>query len=214
LSFTITPHFIALILNYLSAMNNKTSAHTKSEKDQVMNEDHTYLKFFYRAAVLIAFLCLLGSMSYLFVYLLQSPPANKIDPRTMTSFNAERRMTLISIAFFIAMSLAFLGFSLFLINAKGDLEGEGNIGDYKIKLTKVSPGMFAILCATVIIVTCANFRIDYKVETTEYGDGQQQKTGKDTTAKSGNSSLGDPGNDVDVRGAITDTGKAKKKKHR
>lgn len=42
----------------------------------------------------------------------------------MTTFNAERRMTLISTAFFVALSFCFIGFALFLINAKGELEGD------------------------------------------------------------------------------------------
>jgi hypothetical protein len=163
-------------------------------------EKQPYLGFFYKSAIFIAFFALLASVGYLFYFLFKSPPPNQFNKDTMMGYNAERRMALISTAFFIAMSFGFLGFALFLIDAKGELEGEGSVLDYKIKIAKVSPGIFAMLCATVIIVTCANFRIKYSGETEM--DMGSDSTAKADTAKNHDKTLRDTSKQVDVTGML------------
>jgi len=132
----------------------------------------SFVSLFYKTAIVLAFLSLLLSSGYLFYYLSKSPDARDItNPLTMASFNADRRMTLISTAFFVALAFGFLGFALFLINAKGEIEGEGSMGDYKLKITKFSPGLVFIVCSTVIICVCGNFKINYTTDITTGGTG-------------------------------------------
>jgi len=123
-----------------------------------------FLVFIYRGAILIGCLSLISSALYLFYYLFKSPPPDQIKLETMVSYNSERRMALISTAFSIAMSFGFIGFALFIIDAKGDLEGSAQLPTTSFKVAKMSPGIFAILCATVIIIVCAKIKIEYNVE--------------------------------------------------
>ena len=93
----------------------------------------------------------------------------------MVAYNAERKMVLISTAIFVAMSFGFLGFALFLINAKGEAEGSFTMGtNYKIDIARLSPGLFVILCATSIIIIGMVTKINYTVE--------RQGTSQDRTA--------------------------------
>jgi hypothetical protein len=146
-------------------------------------------------------------MGYLFLYLVQSPKSKDISQLTMTAFNAERRMTLISTAYFIAMSFGFLGFALFLIDAKGTLEGEATVENYKIKIARVSPGIFAMLCATIIIVVCGTFKIEYSGSDTQYGENSGTVT---IPQFNRDSTLRDTGNHVDID-FKANPGKTKKK---
>ena len=99
------------------------------------------------------------------------------------SLTAERRLSLLSTGIFVAMSFGFLGFALFLIQAKGDvdvdLEKTANESgsSYKLKLARLSPGLFVILCATVIIIVCVTFRIEYKVSETRHADQYMEDRG-------------------------------------
>ena len=127
-----------------------------------------YLEVGYLAAIFIAFVCMLASIVYLYNYSSLTPFTKALNSENAAAFKeimvaitAERRMLLLSVAIFVAMSFGFLGFALFLIQAKSELEGEGAMGDYRMKITRLSPGLFVIFCATVIIVTSITFRINY-----------------------------------------------------
>ena len=127
-----------------------------------MRDKDEFLRLGYRAGIVLAFLGLLGSAIYLFVFITTGPQAVDFDSEIrLLGLTADRRLRLLSTAIFIGMSFGFLGFSLFLIQAKGDVDVDASKDDYKINIAKLSPGLFVILCATVIIVVCATFRIDY-----------------------------------------------------
>lgn len=120
-----------------------------------------FLEIGYMSAIALAFLGMLASIAYLFYFSYKTILPSELVRDTMVGFTAERRMVLLSTGIFVAMSFGFLGFALFLIQAKGELEAEGSGGDYKIKVTRMSPGLFVILCATVIIIVCATFKVEY-----------------------------------------------------
>jgi hypothetical protein len=65
------------------------------------------------------------------------------------------RVLLISCGMFIGLSFGFLGFCLFLFGVKGDVDAslEATV-KYKIQLARLSPGLFVILCATIIVSVC------------------------------------------------------------
>jgi hypothetical protein len=143
----------------------------------------SFIRFLYNAAILIAFLSLIATMGYLFFYLFQSPPPDQLQG-ILPSYNAERKMTLISTAFFVAMSFGFMGFALFLIDAKGEIEGEAALpGSANVKIAKMSPGIFALLCATIIIVISVNTRVDYTYENVTTTESKADSTTKDSGQK-------------------------------
>lgn len=116
----------------------------------------------YMAGILISLVGLLASAGYLFFFMRLSPdPVSISDTMKLLSVTAERRMLLLSTAIFVGMCFGFLGFALFLIQAEGDVNGEVSAGEYKLKLARLSPGLFVILCATVMIIVASTFRIQY-----------------------------------------------------
>ena len=124
--------------------------------------DVKFLAWGYKAAIFLSIAGLIFSAAYLFGFLIKSHP-EALRHDTMAGFSAERRMVLLSTGIFVAMAFGFLGFALFLIQAKGEVEGMLEYKDYKVNIARMSPGLFVILCATVIIIFCATFRIDYTV---------------------------------------------------
>lgn len=77
------------------------------------------------------------------------------------------RIALLSCGVFIGMSFGFLGFALFLMGLKDEMNVSGRYESYYIKLGRLSPGVFVILCATVLIGICATrstpFSYDHEV---------------------------------------------------
>lgn len=123
----------------------------------------------------------------MFLFQLSTPdPESVKNELHLLSITAERRLLMLSTAMFIAMAFGFLGFGLFLIQAKGDVDAEGSVKDYKFKFTNLSPGLFVILCSTVIIIFAATFKIDYGLTRNRTGTpaGNSSMTGKPTDAES------------------------------
>ena len=117
----------------------------------------------YRAGIWLSFIGIAASAVYLFAFLWLSPVHSVIESQNqLLGMTAERRLLLLSTGIFVGMSFGFLGFALCLIQAKGDIELEGSTADYKLKVARLSPGLFVILCSTVIIIVCATFRIEYQ----------------------------------------------------
>lgn len=160
-------------------------------------EKRDFLVLGYKAGIVLSFLGIIASALYLFVFLMKSPPSEAIQNQMqLLSQTAERRMLLLSTAIFVAMSFGFLGFALFLIQAKGDLDVEGSVQDYKLKIARLSPGLFVILCATVIIIMCATYTIEYSVteppeETASINKRSRIKEFPDVTLKDMGISSGD-----------------------
>ncbi|MEQ1894531.1 MAG: hypothetical protein ABL998_18480 [Planctomycetota bacterium] len=118
----------------------------------------------YVAGITLSFLGMIASAVYLYVFIRRGLESGDMtDSLHLLGLTAERRLSLLSTAIFVGMSFGFLGFALFLIQARGDLDVEASTGDYKIKLARLSPGLFVILCATVIIVVAATTKIDYQL---------------------------------------------------
>lgn len=129
-----------------------------------MKETDDFLKFGYRAGILLAFIGIIASAIYLFVFISTSPDASSFTNQiNLIGLSMDMRLRFLSTAIFVGMSFGFLGFALFLIQAKGDVDLDAETKDYKIKIARLSPGLFVILCATVIIVVCATFRVNYSL---------------------------------------------------
>ena len=121
-----------------------------------------FLTVGYVTAIALSLLGLVLSALYLFVFLWLTPRGPLGDQYQLLGQTAQLRLLLLSTAIFVGMSFGFLGFGLFLIQAKGDVDAEVTVSDYKLKFARLSPGLFVILCATAIIIVCATFRIEFK----------------------------------------------------
>ena len=140
------------------------------------------LKIGYCAGIVLAFAGLILSAIYLFRFSAQSSKVSSFDylgniskvaddlpadfsyEALIISLNAERRMALLSTAIFVAMSFGFLGFSLFLIQADGQIKASGKGGNIEFNITNLAPGGLAILCSTIVILYCATYPITYRLE--------------------------------------------------
>ena len=146
------------------------------------NQDYKFLGWGYKAAIVLAILGLIFSSSYLFYFLYKSPAPASFKLETMAALSAERRMVLLSTAIFVAMSFGFLGFALFLIQAKGEIEGSLDYGNVKVNIARMSPGIFVILCATVTIIYSATFRIHYTAVPSSVSQGDSTSNKTDTSS--------------------------------
>jgi len=128
-----------------------------------------FLAIGYKAAIVISLAGLLLSALYLGAFLFVSQHRGAAESgAAMPSITAEQRLYLLSTGIFVGMSFGFLGFALFLIQAEGDVDLETSVKDYKLKIARLSPGLFVILCATAIIIACATFRITYTVDMSKF----------------------------------------------
>lgn len=66
------------------------------------------------------------------------------------------RILLLSCGILVGLAFGFLGFSLFLIGVKGNVDATLNANErYKLQLARLSPGLFVILCAAILTGACA-----------------------------------------------------------
>ena len=134
---------------------------TEKDPNTTEKDQNRFLAWGYKTAIALALFSLLATSAHLFYYLLSSD-TTIISADTMAAFNAERRMALLSTGVFTGMSFGFLGFALFLIQAKGEVEGSFEGGGTKVNIARMSPGLFVIACATAIICVSISFKIEYK----------------------------------------------------
>jgi hypothetical protein len=99
-----------------------------------------------------------------------------------TAINARlymARIALLSCGVFIGMSFGFLGFALFLMGIKGEMDVAGRYEKYSAKLARLSPGVFVILCATILIGICISYDISFSF----YSKAAQTQPNTDTKQK-------------------------------
>lgn len=121
-----------------------------------------FLDLGYKAAIGLSFISLIASGLYLVLFIQKLPIENKISNEiSLLYLSALIRIMFLSAGVFVAMAFGFLGFGLFLIQAKGYVNASGQINDITFNLVKLSPGLVVIICATYIIVKCVTFRIEY-----------------------------------------------------
>lgn len=66
------------------------------------------------------------------------------------------RIALLSCGVFAGMSFGFLGFALFLLGVKEEMNVEGQSERYSLKVARLTPGLFVIACAAILIGVCVN----------------------------------------------------------
>ena len=126
-------------------------------------------------ALTVAAACLVLSGAYLFTFLratnsgvedilrsalAEDTPANVIQLGILAR-TAMARFALLSCGVCVGMGFGFLGFALFLLGIKGEMDVEAQHERAQIKVARMAPGVFVILCATILIGVCITFRTEY-----------------------------------------------------
>jgi len=68
------------------------------------------------------------------------------------------KMTLLSCGVFVGLAMIGLGFSLFLIGVRGELDLVARKEGFLIKISRLAPGLFVLLCAAVLIAICVTYQ--------------------------------------------------------
>lgn len=128
--------------------------------------------------LLLAGACLVFSAFYLYYFLTNTSAAienmlkageSSLLPTDVIGLGINARMVMARIALhscgvFVGMAFGFLGFSLFLLGIKGEMDLDAGAESYKVKIARLSPGVFVILCATVLIGVCAASSTPFREE--------------------------------------------------
>jgi hypothetical protein len=97
--------------------------------------------------------------------LIQSASESTVsEPTLRVSITARMilvKMVLLSCGIFVGLAFGFLGFSLFLIGIKGEMHVEAQAESYRVRMMRMYPGVFIILCATVLVAICVLSKIDF-----------------------------------------------------
>ena len=131
------------------------------------------LLYSFAAAVLLAISGFVVVGIYLFLYLNHSFAA--FDPDNMARFSnmdlAKLQPILLaraglwkfilqSCGIISGVAFGFLGFGLFLLGAKGDMDASFADSQHKVQLTRMAPGSFVILIAAVLIGACSLNKVE------------------------------------------------------
>ena len=146
----------------------------KSDTNDPMESGHRWpistslLSIGFIAGITLAACCMLFSAFYLYKFLTitsssletllnDSERIQRLGDTLRTVINARlvlARLTLLSCGTFVGMAFGFLGFALFLIGVKGEMDANASFESYRVKFARLSPGVFIITCASVLIGIC------------------------------------------------------------
>ena len=131
------------------------------------------LLYSFVAAVLLAIGGFVVVTIYLFRYLNHAFTAfdlasmkelASLDPTRMQPILLARaglwKFILQSCGIIAGVAFGFLGFGLFLLGAKGDMDAAFDDSQHKVQLSRMAPGSFVILIAAVLIGICAIHKVD------------------------------------------------------
>ncbi|HEV2707772.1 MAG TPA: hypothetical protein VGV59_17770 [Pyrinomonadaceae bacterium] len=188
----------------------KDSAKSVAEKNDSSNISGYLLSIGFGIALVIAISCLAMSGLYLFRYLdstgsgidtLIKNTGTSSDVNILSVSIAGRlqmaRFTLLSCGAFAGLSFGFLGFALFLIGIKEEMDVEAQSENYRVKFARMSPGALVILIAAVLIGVCITRPLSFGTEyrsiqdaANEYANQNQGSavTNTNTATQSNNSS--------------------------
>jgi hypothetical protein len=150
------------------------------------------IKFGYYSGLIAFFICLLSSLIAISFFLystyfwVDTLGASKEIIGNIELLNARlvmARIALLSCGLLAGLSFGFLGFSLFLIGIDGESDISGEHSDYKITLSRVSPGIIVLLAATILIGVCATRETPFwykRTVETKSSDEQSKENDKDS----------------------------------
>jgi len=131
------------------------------------------LLYSFAAAVLLAIAGFVVVCIYLFLYLNHSFAA--FDPDNISRFSSMDlqklqpillaraglwKFILQSCGIISGVAFGFLGFGLFLLGAKGEMDASFADSQHKVQLTRMAPGSFVILIAAVLIGACSLNKVE------------------------------------------------------
>lgn len=134
------------------------------------------LDFGFVAGIVLAAMCLLLSAYYLQQFLtatnegvgelLKQQPAS-LEGRDLITMGISARLVMARLALrscgvFVGLSFGFLGFSLFLIGVRGVIDANVEHANSTLTLARLSPGVFVIFCATVLIALCVTLSTPFE----------------------------------------------------
>jgi len=155
--------------------------------------DRKVVNLGFMTALLLAGICLVASAFYLYTYMKDTnasmesmlkwatsspipqegqnaatdvppePPSPEILKLAITARVTMARFTLLSCGVFVGLAFGFLGFALFLLGITNEMDATAEGEGYSIKLARLSPGVFVILCATVLIGVCMTRRTAFEL---------------------------------------------------
>jgi hypothetical protein len=156
----------------------------------------TILNIGFCVALILAAACLALGALYLYMFLrstnagidqLLLNAANQVTNDVLyIAINARlvmARVALLSCGIFVGMSFGFLGFALFLLGVKEEMNVHAHSESYSVKIARMSPGVFVILCATILIGVCVSRQTPFDYHTVQ-------------PAAAAATELPDPGNDL------------------
>lgn len=128
------------------------------------------------AGVMLAFACFVAAAWYLFAFLdmsahgleqLLSVTTPQAVETTQLALNVQavmNKMALLSCGVFSGMAFGFLGFALFLIGVRGEVELTAESAKTSFHASRLAPGLFVIICASIIISLSVTqqFTLDYQ----------------------------------------------------
>lgn len=77
------------------------------------------------------------------------------------------RVGLLSCGVLVGLSFGFLGFGLFLLGVRKEMDVAAQYENYQLKLARVSPGVLVIICATILIGVCVTHVTPFSYGTAE-----------------------------------------------
>jgi hypothetical protein len=122
----------------------------------------------FATALVLALACLALSGLYLFRFLtiandgiersvqtaITSGATETVQQLAINARIVMARLALLSCGAFVGMAFGFLGFGLFLLGVKGEMDVKGETGPYQLTVARMTPGVFVILCASILIGIC------------------------------------------------------------
>lgn len=76
-----------------------------------------------------------------------------------------------SCGLFVGWAIAFLGFAMFLADARGSIDASADVVGRKVELRNAPPGVITVVCATAIVITCMLQRPDLSLASGPEGAG-------------------------------------------
>jgi|GEM_PF-2445095 len=148
-------------------------ASSSQPKDEAHTLTSRILLYSFAAAVLLAIGGFVVVAVYLFRYLNHAFSAfdtssmtqlSGMDPGKMQTILLARaglwKFILQSCGIISGVAFGFLGFGLFLLGAKGDMDAAFDDSQHKVQLSRMAPGSFVILIAAILIGICSTKKVD------------------------------------------------------
>lgn len=139
---------------------------------------HRILNIGFLTGLVLAMLCFVAASAYMFRYL------SSVDSLFNDLFKAASQGTvnldmadllihgrlvaakfsLLSCGILTGLSLGLIGFCLFLVGAKGEIDARAETPSAKVALTRLAPGALVLLCAAILIGVCATHEVSFETE--------------------------------------------------